>query len=99
MPAYLIVDVDVTDPEKFERYRLQVAPTLERYGGAFLVRGGKVEVLEGEWLPKRVVVLRFESAARAREWWSSEEYRAPKQLRQEASRTNLILVEGVAEPP
>jgi uncharacterized protein (DUF1330 family) len=65
------------------------------YGGKFVVRGGKVEVIEGEWSPKRLVVLEFESAERAKQWWSSQEYNIPKQIRQKTSLTNMIVVEGV----
>ena len=61
MPAYFIVDNEVTDPTGFEEYRKQVPGTVERYGGRFLVRGGQVQTLEGDWKPKRVVVTEFPS--------------------------------------
>ena len=61
MPAYFIVDIDVTDPAAFEEYRKAVPATVEKYGGKFLVRGGRLEVLEGSWRPKRVVVTEFPS--------------------------------------
>lgn len=93
--GYVIVDLEVTDPEAFNEYRQQVAPTIEAYGGRYLVRGGSVETVEGEWKPKRVVVLEFPSVQRAKEWWSSEEYREPKALRQRAAETHLIIVEGL----
>ena len=64
------------------------------FGGRFVVRGGAVEVMEGDWRPSRVVVLEFPSAERARAWWSSEVYRGAKEIRQRASRGNMILVEG-----
>ncbi len=95
MSAYVIVDIEVHDPAIYDEYRKVVAATLTRYGGKFLVRGGKINVLEGRWNPKRVVVLEFESAERARQWYDSEEYRAPKQLRMQASKGNIVLVEGV----
>ena len=95
MAGYIIVDVEVTDPEAYERYKASVPATLEAYGGRFLVRGGRAQTLEGDWEPGRVVVLEFESAERAREWWASEGYAAPKRLRQSASVTKMILVEGV----
>jgi uncharacterized protein (DUF1330 family) len=95
MAAYIIVNVEVQDPVRYEDYRKSVAPTLAAYGGRFLVRGGKVEVLEGSWTPKRFVVVEFPSAEKARAWWNSEEYAAPKSLRQATSYTDMILVEGV----
>jgi uncharacterized protein (DUF1330 family) len=94
MAAYVIVDIEITDRDKYSEY-IKVAPeSIAKYGGAYLVRGGRAEKLEGSWEPKRVVVLQFESFDRARDWWSSTEYDGPKALRQAASVTNMILVEG-----
>ena len=95
MPAYFIVDVDVTDSAGFEEYRKLVPATVEKYGGRFLVRGGQVEKLEGEWQPKRVVVLEFPSVEQAKRWYDSPEYRDPKALRFRTAKTNLLLVDGV----
>ncbi len=95
MAAYVIVDIEIHDPAVYDEYRKVVGPTLTQYGGKFVVRGGKIDVLEGNWNPKRIVILEFESAVRAREWYDSEEYRAPKQIRMKASKGNLVLVEGV----
>lgn len=95
MAAYLIVNVDITDPVRYQEYVKAVPPTLGAYGGRYLARGGKAERLEGTYEPKRFVVLEFESAERARAWWRSEEYAGPKSIRQASSRTDLILVEGV----
>ena len=72
-----------------------VPPSLVPYGGRFIVRGGKFDVLEGVWQPHRVVVIEFDSAQRAKAWWDSEEYREAKTLRQRMADTNMILVEGV----
>jgi uncharacterized protein (DUF1330 family) len=94
MPGYVIAEVTVTEPQGFEKYREMVPATVAKYGGRFVVRGGKLETLEGEWQPRRLVVLEFASAARAREWWASEEYREAKALRQRTARTNLVIVEG-----
>lgn len=94
MPGYVIAEVTVTDPQGFEQYRSMVPATIAKYGGRYVVRGGKSETLEGDWQPTRLVVLEFESAARAREWWASEEYREAKALRQRAARTKLVIVEG-----
>ena len=78
MPAYFIVDNEVTDPAGFEEYRKQVPATVARYGGKFLVRGGQVQTLEGDWKPKRMVVTEFPNIEQARRWYDSEEYRALK---------------------
>ena len=95
MKGYVIVDVEVTDPEKYAEYVKVVPPTISAFGGRFVVRGGKAENLEGDWVPKRMVVLEFESVETALKWWASEDYKAPKALRQSASVTNMIVVEGV----
>jgi uncharacterized protein (DUF1330 family) len=95
MPAYFIVDIDVTDPTAFEEYRKAVPATVEKYGGKFLVRGGRMEVVEGSWRPKRVVVTEFPSLEQAKCWYDSEEYRALKARRLRTSKGNVILVEGV----
>ena len=95
MAGYIIVDVQIIDPEAYERYKAAVPATLAAYGGKFLVRGGRVEILEGNWEPNRLVVLEFESVERAKAWWKSQEYAAPKQLRQSASVTNMVVVEGI----
>jgi uncharacterized protein (DUF1330 family) len=94
MPAYVMAEVTITDPQGFERYRQMVPPTVAQYGGRFVVRGGKTETLEGTWDPARLVVLEFDSVERARAWWASEEYREAKELRQRTARTNLLIVEG-----
>jgi len=93
MAGYVIVQVDVHDAEKFEQYRPQVPPTLEQYGGEYVVRGGPQECLEGTWHP-RTVVIKFASVEKARAWYDSEEYAAPKALRHSASNANLLIVEG-----
>jgi uncharacterized protein (DUF1330 family) len=97
MPAYVIADVEITDPVKFEEYRSQLAPTIEQYGGRYLVRGGATEKVEGEWLPKRLVIIEFDSMQRAREWYYSHEYSGPMKLRHQSANSNVLLVEGVQE--
>jgi uncharacterized protein (DUF1330 family) len=94
MKGYVIAEIDVHDPEQYEAYKATVPGSLEPYGGRFVVRGGDPETLEGEWQPKRIVVLEFESPERAREWYESEGYREPKALRQRTSTGSLILVSG-----
>ena len=95
MAAYYIVDLEVLDPVLMEEYRKLVPATVEKYGGKFLVRGGKTESLEGSWKPNRVVVLEFPSVAQAKRWYDSEEYRGPKAMRHTAGKANMIIVEGV----
>jgi len=95
MPAgYIIAQIDVSDPDAFEEYRKLVPDTIARFGGTYLVRGGKQEVLEGNSNP-RTIVLRFESFDKAREWYHSADYEKPKAMRQAASNGNVILVEGL----
>jgi uncharacterized protein (DUF1330 family) len=96
MPAYIIAEVDVTDPAGFEDYRKLVPPTIQKYGGRYVVRGGATKTLEGSWEPKRLVVLEFPSVEQAQRWYDCEEYRAPKALRIKTTRSRLVLVEGVS---
>jgi uncharacterized protein (DUF1330 family) len=95
MAAYVIADLEVTDPVRYAEYRQQVPATVAAYGGRFLVRGGEHEVVEGDWRPRRLVVVEFPSLAQARRWYESEEYRGPKAIRLAAASTNAIFVEGV----
>ncbi|MAF95781.1 MAG: D-fructose-6-phosphate amidotransferase [Rhodospirillaceae bacterium] len=95
MAAYIVVQLEITDPETFETYRAQVPATLEQYGGEFIVRGGDREVLEGEWPWPRMVILKFPARKAAKAWHASAEYQGPKALRQAASKGNMIVVDGV----
>ncbi|MBL0741568.1 DUF1330 domain-containing protein [Chryseolinea lacunae] len=96
MKAYVIVDVTITDPVRYEDYKKLTLASMQPYGGKFVVRGGAAEILEGTWQPGRVVILEFPSAERAKTWWSSPEYTPAKAIRQSASTANMIVVEGVA---
>jgi uncharacterized protein (DUF1330 family) len=96
LPAFLIIEiVAVQDPDLYAKYRDSVSPNLDAGGGTYLVRGRPTEILEGDWRPNRIVVVRFDSADKAREWWNSSEYAELKAMRQGSTRTNMILVEGV----
>ena len=95
MPAYIIVEINVKDAETYERYKQLAPPSIAAHGGRYLIRGGKVETLEGAWQPKRFVMLEFPSAEQARAWWASPEYAPAKALRQASASTEMILVEGV----
>ena len=95
MPAYLIVDIKVNDPVRYEEYRKLVSPTLAAYDGKYLARGGTEKVLEGDLSPNRTVVVEFPSAARALEWWNSDAYRPIRQIRYDSADSQMLLVEGV----
>lgn len=95
MAAYLISEIEIHNPQGYEEYRRLVQPTLDKYGGKFIARGGKIDVLEGNWNPKRIVICEFESLAKARQWYDSPEYRIAKDIRQKNSKANIIVVEGV----
>jgi uncharacterized protein (DUF1330 family) len=95
MPAYVIVEIEVTDPAGYEEYKKLAGATVLKHGGKYIVRGGRTEVLEGDWEPKRIVLLEFDSMERAKEWLNCEEYRQPRKMRHATARTNMILVEGV----
>ena len=96
MPAYVIVDLTVTDLPTMEEYRKRVPATLAAYGGRFLVRGGAHQTVEGDWKPNRLVILEFPTMDQAKRWYDSEEYREPKAMRLQAGRANMVMVEGVA---
>lgn len=98
MSAYVINDMEVTDPVLFEEYKKLSPPTLVRYGGRFLARGGRADTLEGQWTPRRLVVLEFPSVQQAQAWIDSPEYAPARRLRQLSAVSNLILVEGLAPP-
>lgn len=95
MPAFIIADIDITDPEGFEAYRQLVTPTVDHAGGRYRVRGGRVEVLEGQWQPRRLVMLEFESMAAARAWYESDAYAPAKAIRQRSASSHVVLVEGL----
>ena len=95
MAAYVIGNFELLDPEAIKEYSRQVLATIEKYGGRYLVRVGSVEILEGDFVPKRFVVVEFPSVERAKEWYSSPEYRPLIELRQRASRGDVFMVAGV----
>ena len=94
MPAYVINDMEITDPALFEEYKKLSPAAVELYGGRFLARGGQIETLEGNWSPKRVVILEFPSMAQAQAWSESLEYAPAKRLRQMSAKSNLVMIEG-----
>jgi len=94
VPAYIIADIQVTDTAAYDRYRPLAAASIARFGGHFVVRGGKIDLLEGEPEPERIVVIEFPDADTPRRWYRSEEYQTALKIRQSASRGRVLLVEG-----
>jgi uncharacterized protein (DUF1330 family) len=98
--AYVIVNVEVTDPVRYPDYIKAAPASIAAHGGRYIVRGGRAERLEGtSWEPKRVVLLEFPSYEQAKAWWASQSYAEPKKLRQACARTEMILVEGCPPIP
>lgn len=95
MKAYVVGDVHVQNPERYAEYRAQVLATIEKYGGRFLVRGGDVRVIEGDWKPNRIVVIEFPDMAALDAWYKSNEYAPLIKLRKSASEGSLLAVQGV----
>lgn len=94
MTAYVIVDIEVLDPENYKEYVRLAPETVKLYGGRYIARGGQNETLEGEWQAKRLVILEFESIANAKQWLNSPEYMPVKALRHKYAKTNMVVVEG-----
>jgi len=98
MPAYVINDMEVTDPVTFDEYRRLSPATVAQYGGRFLARGGATEPLEGGWEPRRLVILEFPSVAQAKAWIDSPEYAPARALRQASAKSRMVVTEGVPLP-
>ena len=95
MTAYVIVDINVTDPVRYEDYKKLAAPTVELYGGKYIARGGRTETLEGSWSPTRLVILQFDTVEQAKNWHDSVEYSKAKRLRHETAISQMVVIEGV----
>lgn len=95
MSAYLVANVEVTDPAGYEEYKKQAPATIASHGGRYLTRGGASEVLEGDWAPKRVVILEFANMAQLKTWYDSPEYRPLRQIRQRTTKSSVVVVEGL----
>jgi uncharacterized protein (DUF1330 family) len=94
MRAYVLAEIEITNPDGYKAYTANVVPTIEKYGGRFLVRGGAVHALEGDWPERRRVIIEFPSLEAAQQWWDSPEYAKPKSLRRANSKGRLLLLEG-----
>ena len=95
MTAYVIVETDVTDPEQYQQYMAASPAAIAAGGGRFLVRGGELAVLEGDWSPSRLVVLEFEDLEAAKRWYDSAIYQEARKLRAGAANFRAIAVQGV----
>ena len=94
MTAYVVVDIDVKDPEAYKQYVARAPASVEAHGGKYLARAGRTERLEGDWLPTRLVILQFDSIERARAWLDSPDYAPVKKLRHQSASTNMVVIEG-----
>ena len=96
MPAYIVVETDIHDPEQYELYKQASPPAVTAGGGRFIARGGELAVLEGDWRPQRLVLLEFPDLEAAKRFYESPEYQEAKRLREGAARLNMVAVDGVA---
>lgn len=95
MPAYVIVETDVTDTERYAQYKAAAPATIAASGGRYLARGGELSVLEGDWQPSRLVVLEFSDLAAAKRWYDSQAYQSVRKLREGAAHLSVVAVQGV----
>jgi uncharacterized protein (DUF1330 family) len=95
MAAYIVAQLKVHDPAMFQRYREAVTPLVDRFGGRYRVRGGELEVLEGDWPLPRLTIIEFQSQGAARLFYESPEYQQILPLRQESARGTVAIVDGV----
>lgn len=96
MPAYIVVETDIHDAEQYELYKQASPAAVEAGGGRFIARGGEVAILEGDWQPKRLVLLEFPDLEAAKRFYESPEYQDAKRLREGAAALNMVAVEGLA---
>jgi len=95
MPAYVIIETDIHDPEQYERYKAASPAAVAGGGGRFLARGGELAVLEGDWDPARIVVLEFPDLETVKRWYDSPDYQEAKRLREGAASLRMVAVEGL----
>lgn len=95
MAAYLVVDIDVTNPARFEEYKKLAPAAIAKYGGRYLIRGGAYEAIEGDWKPQRLTLVEFESMEKAKAFYNSPEYRAAIKVRTGAAKMKMLLVQGI----
>ena len=95
MTAYVIVDIEVTDPVGYEEYKKLAPAIVASFGGTYLARGGRTETLEGDWSPNRLVILQFESVKQAKKWVNAPEYGEARKMRLSTTNSKMIVIEGV----
>ena len=95
MAGYAIIHDEIQDQALFAEFRQRVGATVEAHGGKYLVRGGAIEVVDGDWSPDRIVVIEFDSVDQARAWLNSSEYAEVRKIRVKAASASVIIVEGV----
>ncbi|QPF74326.1 DUF1330 domain-containing protein [Roseateles sp. DAIF2] len=95
MSAFIIADVTITDPEQMAKYREWSTKAMQEHGAEVQVRGGAIEVLEGDWTPSRLVLLKFADHATARAFYDSQTYQHAKTLRANAGVMRMLIVDGV----
>ena len=98
MKVYVLAQIRVIDAERMKTYSQMTTPIVESFGGRYLARGGKVDVLEGSYSHTRTAIIEFPDAAAAHSWWNSDEYKDAKNLRQQIAQTDLTLIEGISAP-
>ena len=99
MPAYVIFDVEIRDPQRYQDFMSQVKPALAAAGARYLARGGAHKVYEGDWSPRRIVLLEFPSVAAWESFYYGPVYQGLKTIRDECSSARLVGVEGLDAPP
>jgi len=95
VPAYIINDMEITDPHRFEEYKLLSPATVAAYGGKFLAPGGEVNALEGDWQPRCMVILEFPDRVQAQAWLNSPEYAPARRLRQLSANSRMVVIDGI----
>src|SRR5579871_5143101 len=98
MPAYVIALVEIMQRERYPEYAAMASRAVESFGGRYIARGGRMEVLEGDLAQRRIALIEFDNLEKAKAWWNSEQYREAKALRQAIARTTLLAVEGLEKP-
>ena len=95
MSGYAIFNLNVNNPENYKEYIDKVKPTAEKFGGEYLVRGGEMNIIEGDWPNERNIVIKFPSREKAMEWYNSEEYKPIRQIRHDNAVSNSVIVDGI----
>ena len=95
MPAYVVIETDIHDPEQYEKYKAVSPGAVAAGGGRFVARGGELAVLEGDWHPSRLVILEFPDIEAAKRWYESPEYAEARRLREGAATLRMVAVQGL----